>query len=204
MKVNIKASMAELFGAALLTLAVLIFPDDVLPKPVAVALTLGLIVATIGYISGAHVNPALTFAAWLNKKIDGADALVYVFAQFLGAGLAIVIASLFTDLSFTMDAENTFEVFLAEVAGTAILAFGFGAAVYGKERVSAPFVVGGSLLLGIVLASLGSNGILNPAVAVGAGSISLMYLVAPFVGAAIGMFMHRAITLGVSVKSMSK
>jgi glycerol uptake facilitator-like aquaporin len=41
----------------------------------------------LGRISGAHINPAVTLAFWLEGKIAWRDAGCYVVAQFLGAAL---------------------------------------------------------------------------------------------------------------------
>jgi aquaporin Z len=41
----------------------------------------------LGRISGAHINPAVTLAFWLEGKLTWRDALLYVLAQFAG-GLA--------------------------------------------------------------------------------------------------------------------
>jgi aquaporin Z len=40
----------------------------------------------IGRMSGAHINPAMTFAFWLEGKLGWRDATCYVFAQLIGAG----------------------------------------------------------------------------------------------------------------------
>jgi aquaporin Z len=40
----------------------------------------------IGRMSGAHINPAMTFAFWLEGKLRWRDAGFYVFAQLIGAG----------------------------------------------------------------------------------------------------------------------
>ena len=40
----------------------------------------------IGRMSGAHINPAMTFAFWLEGKLRWRDASCYVFAQLIGAG----------------------------------------------------------------------------------------------------------------------
>ena len=49
-------------------------------------------------VSGAHLNPAVTFAAWLLKRIDGVDAIVYVLAQLSGAVLgALLVKGLLLD-----------------------------------------------------------------------------------------------------------
>jgi aquaporin Z len=59
---------------------------------VAVALALGLSVAALVYafgpISGAHFNPAVTFAVALRGRLSWPNALVYWLAQFAGAIIA--------------------------------------------------------------------------------------------------------------------
>jgi aquaporin Z len=42
-------------------------------------------VSPIGRISGAHINPAVTLAFWLEGKLAWRDAACYVLAQFLGS-----------------------------------------------------------------------------------------------------------------------
>lgn len=54
-----------------------------------VALAFGLTVLTIvyslGHISGAHLNPAVTFGLWVGGRFKGKDILPYVISQILGA-----------------------------------------------------------------------------------------------------------------------
>ncbi len=53
---------------------------------------IALIYSPIGQRSGAHMNPAITLTFWRLGRIEGADALYYVLAQFLGgiAGVLLV------------------------------------------------------------------------------------------------------------------
>lgn len=55
---------------------------------VGVSLAFGLTVVTIayslGHISGAHLNPAVTFGLWAGGRLDGKDILPYVISQVLG------------------------------------------------------------------------------------------------------------------------
>src|SRR5260370_17090917 len=53
---------------------------------------LAIIVSMTMSISGAHLNPAVTFGLWIADRIDGGRAGQYVLAQFLGAvaGAALV------------------------------------------------------------------------------------------------------------------
>ncbi len=48
-------------------------------------LTIALLVSATAKISGGHINPAVTFGAWITGKIDLAKAIMYVVAQLLGA-----------------------------------------------------------------------------------------------------------------------
>lgn len=56
---------------------------------VGVSLAFGLTVVTIayslGHISGAHLNPAVTVGLWVGGRITGKEVLPYVISQILGA-----------------------------------------------------------------------------------------------------------------------
>jgi len=62
---------------------------------VGVSLAFGLTVLTIayslGHISGAHLNPAVTFGLWAGGRFSGKDILPYVVSQILGAILAATV-----------------------------------------------------------------------------------------------------------------
>ncbi|MCT6837835.1 MAG: aquaporin family protein [Bifidobacteriales bacterium] len=47
-----------------------------------------------GKVSGAHLNPSVTLAFFLSKKIRWLDALGYIFAQLIGAFTGTLLASL--------------------------------------------------------------------------------------------------------------
>jgi glycerol uptake facilitator-like aquaporin len=55
-------------------------------------------------------------------------------------------------------------------------------------------VIGGSLFLGIHFAAHTSNGVLNPAVALGIGSFSLAYIWGPIAGAIVGALLYRLLS----------
>jgi len=54
---------------------------------------IGLIYSAWGKRSGAHLNPAVSFAFWRLDKIEGWDALFYIVAQFLGGALGVVVSA---------------------------------------------------------------------------------------------------------------
>ena len=71
---------------------------------VGVALAHGLAIAvmvcTVGHVSGAHFNPAVTFGLWTARKISTADAAAYWVAQLFAALVATwaLMAALPSDL----------------------------------------------------------------------------------------------------------
>jgi aquaporin Z len=59
---------------------------------------LAALVSALGPASGAHFNPAVTLSAWLGRKIETFDAVVYVVAQVAGAlAAAMFLRTLFTE-----------------------------------------------------------------------------------------------------------
>jgi aquaporin Z len=57
-------------------------------------LTIAVMVSATAAISGGHLNPAVTFGAWLAKKIDLKHALGYIIFQCLGAIFAASLLKL--------------------------------------------------------------------------------------------------------------
>jgi glycerol uptake facilitator protein len=70
----------------------------------AIGLTFGIVIAvviyTLGRVSGAHINPAVTIALWATKRFPGGEAVAYIVAQLIGAA----VGSLLFFLTVGMDA----------------------------------------------------------------------------------------------------
>lgn len=97
MKFDFRKFIAEFCGTMFLVLlacGTAIFSRGDL---VATALAFGVVIVgfayAIGPISGCHVNPAVSFAMAINKRISWFEFIYYVIAQFLGAvaGAAILV-----------------------------------------------------------------------------------------------------------------
>lgn len=186
--------IAEAIGTFALTLAVGLSLTGEFPvsTPILAALTLGLFVYSVGHLSGTHLNPAVTIGAWSIKKISNEDAIAYLIAQFFGAAAALtLISTMATPVALT--ASTDVMIGVAEAIGAMFFAFGIASVVYGKTpNQLSGIVVGGSLLLGIAFATLlGSNGLINPAVAMGVKSFNLMYILGPIIGAVVGMQAYK-------------
>lgn len=193
----IKKYIAEFVGTFALSFAVLSavsFSGDLpLVIPVIAALVLGLFVYTIGAISGSHINPAVTLGLLSVGKINVKESVGYIVSQIIGAGIAVLVAKAFFVVSLPPVAAFDMSAFFAEMLGAFFFTFGIASVVYGKvkDEVSG-LVVGGSLLLGILVAVFaGSSGILNPAVALALSSASALYILAPIVGSIIGFNVYK-------------
>jgi len=188
-----KKLIAELLGTFALTFAVGLSLAGVLPvaTPIIAALTLGLFVYTIGHISGAHLNPAVTIGVWSIRRIGPRDALAYIAAQLVGASVALLaVHALVPEFAVTPPAGMA--AFGGEILGAFFFVFGIAAVVHNKISPNlSGVVIGFSLFLGISLASVLSGGVLNPAVALGIGSFSLPYILGPLVGAVLAMGVFR-------------
>ncbi len=201
------ALIAELIGSFVLAFAVL----NTQGNAVIAAITMLILLLMLSRLSGGHINPAVTVSLWATRQIGWIRAVGYLVAQLLGAMLAVVIASRFIDPNavdpmtgaqmklFAIEAKDEWRPFFAELVGAIIFGFGVAAAFLGKkEGFDAAFTVGGALLLGLVIAISGSNGLLNPAVALGVGALDtkhwlgvVAYGAGPLLGASIGALLYK-------------
>lgn len=195
-----KKYIAEFIGTAVLTLAVVgsIINGSGFVTLLTVGITLALFVATIGSISGSHINPAVTLGLLSIKKIHWKEALFYIVAQFAGAALALILVRLHGAEIPALDYTFSWTSLVAEFVGALIFTFGISTIVLAhdahKAESKAPFVIGASLTVGATLAAaLGSNAVINPAVAFGIGSLGLAYVIGPVLGAVAGFWLFKAL-----------
>ncbi|HEY2827294.1 MAG TPA: aquaporin [Pirellulales bacterium] len=208
-----KRYLAEAIGTFALVFAGTgaIVIDNITGKvtPVGISLTFGLVVMAmiyaIGDVSGAHINPAVTLGFWIGRRLPGATVLPYIASQLTGAfaasGLLLVMFHDST-LGATHPTGPQWQSFVLEIVLTAILMFVIlGVATGPKEKgLLAGVAIGGviafeALFAGPICgASMNPARSLAPAVLSGALSDIWIYLLAPVLGAAIGVLGHKAIT----------
>jgi aquaporin Z len=178
------------------------------PAPLAIGAALTAMVYMGGHISGAHYNPAVSFGIFLRRKMTAVEMLAYWAAQVVGGVLAFVLGYLVSGHSPGVHPGPKVDIYQAlavEILFTAalvlvILNVAFTKALQGNSfyGIAIGFTIAAAIFAGGPI----SGGAFNPAVGIGATLGSAMfagggwsdawlYLVGPFVGAAIGSAIHR-------------
>lgn len=201
-----KKYLAELIGTFVLSMAVFFALTSGMPlaTPLVAGLTLGLFVYTLGGVSGAHLNPAVTIAMASIKKISLRDTVLYVIFQVAGGLLAAMVAIRLLEAAPELVVMDSWQVGVAEAMGAAILAFGVCAVTLKKvDNDASGLVVGGSLALGAMLAGTISIGVINPALTamvfdgVSIGNMPMVYfsyIAGPIVGAVVAAWIFKYVS----------
>ena len=189
-----------------------------------VALAHGLTVATFaytfGYISGTHINPAVTFGLWCIGKVKGGLAIVsYVLPQFLGAILAAFLLKLFYgDISAgatmgsltqaSVTASSRFFPLLPMLVEAILTFFLMNAvlhnAVGGKSGQFAGLVIGLTLTAAILVGGPLTGASLNPARTFGPAIFTdpsfsnpqtyVIYFFGPLIGSLLAVIVYNVLT----------
>jgi len=169
------------------------------------AFVLTAIVFAIGYKSGAHVNPAVTVAFLITKRMNAIDGIFYIIFQIIGGILAaIVVFTIFGSAissSVTLPADNNvIRAFLLETAMTFTLVYivlTTAATASNKIAPLAGLAIGLTLGFNVIFGGSISGGSLNPARSFGpaliTGNLSYnwIYWIAPVIGGLIAAGLHR-------------
>jgi aquaporin Z len=206
--------LAELFGTFALVFAGTgaIVINDVTGGAVShvgVALTFGLIVMAmiyaVGNISGAHLNPAVTLGFWLAGRFAGRAVLPYIISQCAGALLASVLLRLLfpehPTLGATMPAGSVMQSFALELILTCLLMFVILTVSVGAKEtgVMAGVAIGAVIGLEALFAGPVTGASMNPARSLAPAVVSghlqslWLYLAAPLLGAALGVWGCRCV-----------
>ena len=166
---------------------------------VGVALTFGLVVLamiyTVGDISGAHLNPAVTLGFWAARRLPGKAVPSYIASQLVGALLAsATLRLLFPEnklLGSTQPAGLIYQSFVFEFILTALLMFVIlNVSTGAKEKgIMAGVAVGAVIALEAMFAGPICGASMNPARSLAPALVSghlenlWIYLAAPCLGA---------------------
>lgn len=203
-----KRSLAEFLGTFLLVFAGAgaVVIDDVSGGRIShlgVALTFGLAVTaliyTLGEVSGAHLNPAVSVGFWIAGRFPRRDLMPYLFSQCAGGVSASALLRLLfpghPTLGATLPAGPPSQSFLLEIVLAFFLMFVvINVSTGAKEKgVTAGVAVGAAVGLAALFAGPVSGASMNPARSLGPALLSgetgslWIYLTAPFIGAALGI-----------------
>lgn len=174
-----------------------------------IALTFGLIVLamiyTIGDISGAHLNPAVTIGFWAAGRFPKSQLFPYILSQCGGAMAAsLVMRMLFRSnvaLGATLPRGAFSQSFILEFLLTFLLMWVvLNVSTGAKEKgITAGIVVGSVIALEAMFAGPISGASMNPARSLGPALVSghlkplWIYMVAPVLGAYASTFACRLV-----------
>lgn len=176
---------------------------------VGMAITFGLVVLamiyTVGDISGAHINPAVTIGFFAAQRLPGGLVLPYIASQVAGAvAAAVLLRVLFAGhptLGTTRPIGSPWQSFLLEAVLTLILMFVILSVSTGaKEKgITAGIAVGSVIGLEAMFAAPISGASMNPARSLGPAVVSMwlehlwVYLTAPVLGALLAVPLFRVV-----------
>ena len=210
---NFKALFAEFLGTAILVTAVVgsgimgsNLSGDLLVALIAnalsTALALGLIILTLGPISGAHFNPVVSMALAVDQRFNPVSVAPYLTAQFAGAISGSILANVMFGSeaiqisSKGMASEGTA---IGEVIATAGLVFIIMNLIQSKRADLIPLAV--PAWIGSAYFFTSSTSFANPAVTVGRiftdsfagiGAESVpSFVMAQLLGAALGIVLAK-------------
>lgn len=176
---------------------------------VGIAATFGLIVMsmiyTLGEISGAQFNPAVTIAFAVAGRFDKREVLPYIGSQILGAFLAtLILKFLFPlnhNLGATLPAGSQMQSFILEVILTFLLMLVILNVSQGSKETGlfAGIAIGGTVLLEAMFAgpicgaSMNPARSLSPAIVSGNTTDIWIYIFAPILGAILATLTWKAL-----------
>lgn len=166
-------------------------------------LTIMVMIAALGHISGAHFNPAVTIAFALTRHFPPRDVVYYVGGQFIGAILAALTLRLIigdvANLGATIPAGSVGQSFGLEIMLTVALMFVIIAVATDDRAVgeTAALAIGATVALDALWGGPISGASMNPARSIGPALVAgiwedqWIYVVAPLIGAAIGGWVYE-------------
>ena len=215
---NFKAYIAEFIGTCVLVvfgcgtaIAVNCSTDNIasyLTTAVAFGLVIVAMAYSIGNISGCHINPAVSLALLINRKIGVYDFICYVVAQVLGAIAGAGILRIFFDPADSGFGTNGIydESIIKTLLIECILTFVFVLAILGvtskvKNAQVAGLVIGLTLILVHILGIYFTGTSVNPARSIGPALFKMgdaiknvwLFIVGPLAGSAIAGFVWKVI-----------
>ena len=164
-------------------------------------------------ISGGHINPAVTIAAFVAGKIKSFDAISYIIAQVVGASIAgFLLLMLYPAAAGSAVHYGTPTVassisVLQAIALEAIMTFFlvfvvFGTAIDKRAPKVAGFAIGLTVVVDVLAGGPLTGAAMNPARAIGPAIASLyfanwyVYWIGPILGAVVAALIYSYAVMG--------
>ena len=185
-------------------------PASLTVVALAHGLTLAVMIAALGSISGGHFNPAVTFGFVVTGRLRPAHGAAYWLAQILGATAAAYIifgtAGIDPVIRGTPGVSENIGVGLAVILETITTFFlvlvVFGTAVDERAPKSVyPFAIGLTVTIGIFGTAMLTGGAMNPARALGPVLASQdwdnqwVYWVGPLLGGGLAAILMHSVLM---------
>ncbi|KAK4587136.1 hypothetical protein RGQ29_024033 [Quercus rubra] len=170
-------------------------------------LTVVVVIFSIGPISCAHVNPAITIAFASFGNFPWSKVPLYIIAQILGSVLATYVGKsvygLKPEIMTTRPLQGCNSAFWVELIASFIIMFLAASLTYQAQSVGhlSGFAVGIAIALAVLITGPVSGGSMNPARSLGPAIISWkfndlwIYVTAPVIGAVTGALLFRVLRL---------
>jgi MIP family channel proteins len=179
----------------------------------AQGLAMGILVTSLGHISGGHFNPAITIGFWVTRKFSTFDTLAYWIVQLAGA-----IAAAYVLRRLPFDAWSSVQLGAPDLASgvtrttgmifealmTFFLVFVFFATAVDKDGAFhkiAGFAIGLTVTIGVLLGGPFTGAALNPARAFGPALAANqwtnhgVYWIGPLAGGVVAGWVYDTIFL---------
>jgi len=182
-----------------------------LANTIATGAALVALILTFGPISGAHLNPAVTFADALEGGVSWSQAIQYMCVQILGGILGTFTAHLMFGLTIVSISQHV-RSGPAQVFSEFVATFGLVSVIWGCSRArssTVPFAVGSYIVAAYWFTA--STSFANPAVAIarslsdtfsGIRPVDVPYFVlAQFAGAVAATLLFRWLAPGTAAQS---
>ncbi|KAA3679231.1 aquaporin-1 [Paragonimus westermani] len=204
----IRIFLAEMIGLGVVCFMVMIYQNGPVAGPIVVGLAFTWVAWVFGPISGAQVNPAVTLALFLTRRLSVVYTVICLLAQMIGAMAGAWIGKIAGPAAYA--SNNTLGLTLRnpdissgqavglEMLGTGLLILcvlgmldEFRAPIWAQGHVTVfPFAFGVTQALVACLIGGLTGSSLNPARSLGP---AIIYIVGPIVGGLLGAILYEMV-----------
>nr|AAL05942.1 early embryogenesis aquaglyceroporin [Pinus taeda] len=164
-----------------------------------------IVIYSIGHISGAHLNPAVTLALAAVKRFPWVQVPGYIVAQVFGSiSAGFLLRFMFGEVAFmgaTVPSGSEMQSFALEIITTSLLVFVVSAVATDTKAVGelGGLAIGATIAMNVAISGPISGASMNPARTIGSAVAGnkytsiWVYMVGPVIGALMGAMSYNMI-----------